>query len=106
MALREGLDGGQARRRLHLGAPPTGAVTQHADEAVDLADRLACHVLDRLQRLAGAPGVLLVEQPRGPGLDEDHVDRVPCRVVEAPRDARALLGHGQAAFALSFLLGP
>ena len=56
-------------------------------------------------RLAGALEVLLLEQPRRPGLDEDHVDRVAGGVVQVAGDAGALLGRGEAALALGLPLG-
>ena len=40
----------------------------------------------------------------GTGLHQDHVDRVPRRVVQVAGDARALLGGGQTALALGLLL--
>ena len=79
MALGERLEGGEAGRG---SIPPTGLpgeviLAEGSDELVDLAERLPRDLLDCLQRLAGALEVaLLLEQPRGPGLDEDHVDCV------------------------------
>ena len=88
------------------GLPLGVVVAEGGDELVDLAERLPRDLLDRLQRLAGAiEVVLLLEEPRRPGLDEDHVDRVPGRVVQVARDARALLGGGEAPLALGLALG-
>ena len=57
------------------------------------------------ERLARLVGIALGLEPAHAGMDEDHVDRVPCRVVEVAGDATALLGRGQAALALSLALG-
>jgi hypothetical protein len=104
----EGVDGGEAEWWLYRCACLSGEVvlTQGSDELVDLAERLAGDFLDRLERGPRAFRVLLREQPRRAGLDEDHVDRVPRRVMEVACDAGALLSGGQAALALGFPLGP
>jgi hypothetical protein len=47
---------------------------------------------------------LLVEQPGGAGLDEDHVDGVAGGIVEVAGDASALLSGGQAPLALGLPL--
>jgi hypothetical protein len=107
MALGERLEGSQAKWRLHLHSCLVGAsaLAQGSHELVDLAERLAGNFFDRLERDLRALRVLLAQQPGGAGLDEDHVDRVPGRVVEVARDARTFLGRGQAPFALGIPLG-
>jgi hypothetical protein len=73
-------------------------VPQGTHQPVDLADRLARHLLHDGDRLPGALRVAAVEQPRGARLDEDHVDRVPGGVVELAGDAGPLLGGGEPPF--------
>ena len=89
------------------GSTPVGRVVlaEHADELVDLAQRLAGDFLDRLERCSCSLGILLLQQACGAGLDEDHVDRVAGRVVEVAGDAGALLGGCEAALALGLPLG-
>ena len=69
-------------------------------------ERLACDFLDRLQRGSRSRRILLLQQTCGPGLDEDHVDRVAGGVVEVAGDAGALLRGCQTPLALGFPLGP
>ena len=80
-------------------------VAQHAYELVDLAERLARDLFDRHQRRAGALWIPLLQQPGGPGLDEDHVDRMPGGVVQIACDTRAFLRRGETTLALGLLLG-
>src|SRR6266545_7326691 len=102
MALRKHLERGKTGRRLD---PRDRAVLpQRPHELVDLVERVAGHLLDRLERLAGALQILLLEESRRAGLDEDHVDRVAGGVVEVAGDAGALLGRRQAALALGLAL--
>src|SRR4029450_3637419 len=81
------------------------SVAQRAPEPVDVADGLACDLLDGLDRGAGARRVPVLEQPCGAGLDEDHVERVAGRVVKVAGDPRPLLGGGGARLALGVALG-
>ena len=104
MALDERSERGEPGRVRDL-TVRSGLVAQRADEAVDLADRVARHLLDRLERRARAGRVALLEQPRGAGLDEDHVDRVAGGVVQVAGDARALLDGCEPALALAVSLG-
>ena len=98
----------RARRDREAARPAVrrAVLAENADELVDLAQRLACDLLDRLERGPRSLGILLLQQPRRAGLDEDHVDRVAGRVVEVAGDARALLGGREAALALGLPLGP
>ncbi len=108
MTLGKRLESGQPDGRLDASSVLSArvVVAQRANELVDLAERLARDLFDRHQRRAGALWIPLLEQPGRPGLDEDHVDRMPGGVVEIACDARALLGRGKAALALGLLLGP
>ena len=107
MALGERLEGGEPERRLDPSAGVFAKIVlaEGCDELVDLTERLPRHLLDRLERLARSARGLVPEQPRRPGLDEDHVDRVARRVVQVAGDARALLGRGEPALALGLPLG-
>ena len=106
MAFGERLEGGEPRRRLDL-APVGGAVlAENADELVDLSQRLAGDFLDRLERGSRSRRILLLQQTCGPGLDEDHVDRVAGGVVEVAGDAGALLRGCQPPLPLGLALGP
>ena len=49
-------------------------------------------------------GILFLQQARGPGLDEDDVDRVTGRVVEVTSDSATFLGGRKPALALGFAL--
>jgi hypothetical protein len=107
VSLDERLEGGEPERRLHCSACVFSEIVlaQSSDELVDLTERLARHLLDRLERGLRALRVLLIEQPCRARLNEDDVDRVAGRVVEVARDAGAFLRSGEAALALGFTLG-
>ena len=102
-ARRKRVERRQSRRRLDLAA--LLVLAQRAHEPVDLRDRVAGDLLDRLEGGAGRVRVALLEQPGGPGLHEDDVDRVPRGVVEVARDARPLLGRREPPLALGVALG-
>src|SRR5215217_5773915 len=62
-------------------------------------------LLDRRERLAHAVRTALGLQPPHTGVDEDHVDRVPGRVVQVARDPAALLRGSELTLALGVALG-
>ena len=65
VALGERLECGETRRRLDR-TPVGGAVlAEDPDELVDLAQRLACDLLDRLERGPRSRWILLLQQPCG-----------------------------------------
>ena len=107
LTLGKRLERGKAERWLHVRAARLGGrfLSQRSDERVDLAERLARHLLDRLEGGLRALRVLRAEQPCGAGVDEDDVDRMACRVVEVARDPGALLRRGEAAFLFGVALG-
>src|SRR5690242_20162212 len=86
-----------------LSAP---VLSKPADEQVDFADGFAREVLDRAKRRTGRTGIALLQEARGPGLDEDHVDRMRGGVVQVACDACPLLGSCKASLAFHFLLRP
>ncbi len=107
MARDDRLECFQSKRRFDraVAAFAAGSVlAQRADELVDLADRLARHLLDRLERRACRSRIALLKQSRGARLNEDDVDRVAGRVVQVASDPRSLLGGGQLPFALTLAL--
>jgi hypothetical protein len=83
VALGKRLESGEAEGRLDNSAAVRGpvVVAQGADELVDLDERLARHLLDRLEGFLRTLGISFAEQPRGAGLDEDDVDRMARGVV-------------------------
>src|SRR5919198_1303420 len=85
----ERLERGEPGGRLDRGGASVKRVflAQHADELVDLADRLPGDVLDRLERGTDGLGVSFLEEPGGAGLDQDHVDRVAGGVVQVACDS-------------------
>jgi hypothetical protein len=108
MALRQGVECGQAQRRFHLPRRLWRAivVTQDADELVDFLHGLARDLFDRFQGRSSARRILLAQEAGGTRLDEDDVDRMAGGVVEVTRYARAFLRGGEAALALRLALGP
>ena len=105
MPFGERVERGEPRRRLDL-APVGGAVlAENADELVDLHQCLAGHFLDRFERGSRSRRILLLQEACGPGLNEDHVDRMSRGVVEVAGDAGTLLGGCQAPLALGLPLG-
>ena len=101
----EGLERGETRRGLDRTAVGGAVLTENADELVDLAQGLAGDFLDRLKRGSRPRRILLLQQACGPGLDEDHVDRVTGRVVKVTGNAHPLFGRCEAALAVGFPLG-
>ena len=89
-----------------LDAVRRALLAERAHELVDLGERLARDLLDRLDRRARARRVLLEQQARGAGLDEDHVHGVAGRVVQVAGDPRPLLGARETPLALGLPLGP
>jgi hypothetical protein len=74
-------------------------VAQRADDLVDLADRLARQLLDRLQRRLRALGI--PSHAGGTGAQRDHADRVAGGVMEVAGDPGALLGGREATLAFA-----
>src|SRR5436190_8772452 len=106
-ALRERLQRRKPGRRLDAVVPLIGGtvLTEDAYELIDLAGRLACDRLDRLERRARTLRIPLLQKPRGPRLDEDHVECVAGGVVQITGDPAPLLGRGEAALTFGLALG-
>ena len=92
------------RERIGVVAP------QHADEAAHLRERAAADLLDRRQHLPGRTALGVERAPLGAGLHDHHRDVVGDRVVQLPRDSRALLddrlARGDVALPLGELRAP
>jgi hypothetical protein len=77
---------GRGRARQLLARP-----AQDAEHRAHLAQRLRAGLLDRLERRAGALGLLVEQVERGAGLDVDERHVVRQHVVQLARDPEALL---------------
>jgi hypothetical protein len=66
---------------------------QHAEQPLELDDRVAPGAGDEPRGGLGAVRVALEDAPRTAGLDDHHAHRVRDHVVHLARDAPALLGH-------------
>ena len=103
----EGLEASETEWRLDV--PPSCRqllVAEGSDELVDLAERLARDLFDRLERRLRALRVPGAEQPGRPCMDEDDVDGVSGGVVEVACDARPLFCGRETALALGFPFRP
>ena len=103
MALGERVERGETRGRLDLAG--RDVLAQRADELVDLAERVARDLFDCPERGAGSRRIPFLQQAGRTRLDEDHVDRVPGRVVQVAGDAHALLRRGEPPLSFGLALG-
>ena len=80
-------------------------VAHRAEQPAHLGERRAAGLLDAAERLAVLLQRLGKVVPDGADLQHHHADRVGHDVVELARDARALLGDGDARRDLALALG-
>ena len=81
------------------------AVSEHAEHAPHLGQRLASDPLDHEERLALALLVRRQEPPHSRGLHDHHADRVRDHVVQLAGDPRSLVCDGLGCESLALLLG-
>ena len=109
MALGKRLESGEAERRLDrvpADVVRTPIIAQRSDELVDLAESLACHLLDRLERgCLCAPGSRLPSSLAAPAWTRITLIAWPAESWRSRAIRGALLRHSETPLALGVPLG-